>query len=260
MTAAARSIPRLSSHWKDVARRIRASRHVVLFLDFDGTLAPLAARPERARLPSGTRRVLQRLIRHRGVTLIVISGRRRAELQRRVGIPGIQYWGLYGAETGQKFQPSGAERRALRSIRAQLARRLSAYTQAWVENKGASLTVHLRDVPEVLQFLIRRELRLLLHDSRRALRLFENLRDAEIAPRRVSGKGEAVRRFLARRRRGNTLAIYCGDDFSDESAFAAVRHGIPILVGPARPTWAQYRLCCPDEIAAALAKMEAALP
>jgi trehalose 6-phosphate phosphatase len=259
MIAAARPIPRLAKHWEAVARRIQASRRVVVFLDFDGTLAPLASRPERARMPGTTRRVLQRLVGHPRATIIVISGRRRADLERRTGITDVQYWGLYGAEGGRKFESTVAERQALRRIRTELAQRLSPYAHAWIENKGASLTVHLRDVPEGPQFLIRREIRLLVNAQRRDLRLFENLRDAEIAPRRIHGKGDAVRRFLARRTRSKILPIYFGDDFSDESAFAAARHGIAILVGPERPTWAHYRVCCVDEVAPTLAKLEAAL-
>jgi hypothetical protein len=36
----------LFDHWPLVARRIRSARHLVLFLDFDGTLTPIRRRPE----------------------------------------------------------------------------------------------------------------------------------------------------------------------------------------------------------------------
>src|SRR2546428_2503174 len=82
--------PRLFSNWDQVARRIGESRRVLLFLDFDGTLAPFASRPEQARLSRRAPRILRRLARHPRVTLVVISGRRRAALLRHVGIRTIR--------------------------------------------------------------------------------------------------------------------------------------------------------------------------
>src|SRR5713226_4905577 len=98
MSPSTRAVPRLSSRWEQVARRIRASRHVVVFLDFDGTLVRIAPRPDQVHVPADTRRMLRRLARRPRVTLVVISGRRRPDLQRRVGVHGIHYFGLYGAE------------------------------------------------------------------------------------------------------------------------------------------------------------------
>src|SRR2546425_935649 len=115
---------RLFSNWDQVARRIRESRQVLLFLDFDGTLAPFASRPEQARLSGRARRILRRLARHPRVTLVVISGRRRADLLRHVGIRTIRYFGLYGWErTGRHRLPKPSQN-ALHRARQQLARPL----------------------------------------------------------------------------------------------------------------------------------------
>ena len=46
--------------WMDVAGRIRGAASIVLFTDFDGTLAPLVARPEDARITGATRAALAR--------------------------------------------------------------------------------------------------------------------------------------------------------------------------------------------------------
>ena len=48
---------------------------LALLLDYDGTLAPIATRPDLAVLPDATRAVLQRLCRRRDVDVAVISGR-----------------------------------------------------------------------------------------------------------------------------------------------------------------------------------------
>jgi len=42
--------------WNAVVERLRSAKSIELFLDFDGTLAPLRARPEQAHLPAPTRR------------------------------------------------------------------------------------------------------------------------------------------------------------------------------------------------------------
>ena len=253
--------PRFFEHWEYIARRIRAARRVVLFLDFDGTLVRFASRPEQVRLSSRARSILGRLARHPRVTLVVISGRRRADLRRHVAIQPIRYFGLYGSERSRHHGqlPKAAES-ALQRARAQLARRLSSYPGVWAEDKHTSLCVHLRGVPPRVQRRVRRELRSLARPFQRSLRLFENLRDADIVPRSNSGKGAAVRRFLAQPRFRRALPIYFGDDLSDEPAFAAVRRGVAVRVGPPRPTHARYRVRDPEEVAAALTRLEAALP
>jgi trehalose 6-phosphate phosphatase len=259
MSPSTRDVPRLSSRWEQVARSIRASRHVVVFLDFDGTLVRLAPRPDQVHVPAAARRMLRRLARRPRVTLVVISGRRRSDLRRRVGVRGIHYFGLYGAERGGGIKVSSSTRGALRSARGQLALRLSAYPRVWIENKRASFCVHLRDAPPAQQVRVRRELRSVARKFPRLLRLIENLRDAEIVPRRISGKGAAVRSFLAQPRLRRALPIYFGDDLSDESAFAALRRGVTACVGPARPTRAHYSLATPREVLSALGRIGAYL-
>src|SRR6202163_5039655 len=92
--------PSLVADWARLAAQIQSSCRVAVFLDFDGTLVNIAPRPDQVRLAPATRRVLRRLARHPRVTLVVISGRRRAELLRYIGLPGIRYFGLYGWERG----------------------------------------------------------------------------------------------------------------------------------------------------------------
>jgi trehalose 6-phosphate phosphatase len=84
----------LAADWARVTAQIQPSSRVAVFLDFDGTLVNIASRPDQVRLAPATRRVLWRLSRHPRVTLVVISGRRRSELLRCIGLPRIRYFGL----------------------------------------------------------------------------------------------------------------------------------------------------------------------
>src|SRR3989441_8594348 len=151
----------LFSNWDQVARRIRESRQVLLFLDFDGTLAPFASRPEQARLSGRARRILRRLGGHPRVTRVVTSGRGRADLSRHVGIRTIRYFGLYGWERPGRHRLPRPAQTALHRARQQLARRLSPYPGVWVEDKRTSLCVHLRGVPARVRRRVRRQLRAL---------------------------------------------------------------------------------------------------
>ena len=208
------------------------------------------------RLTPAARNILRRLARHPLVTLVVISGRRRPELLEHIGISRIHYFGLYGWESSAKWLLPASVRTALRRVRAHLKPLLDAYPDVWIENKRSSLSVHLLDVPAALQPRVRRELRARLLPFRRTLHAVGNIRDVEILPRSIPGKGMAVRRFLAQTGYPQSFPFYLGDDFSDEPAFAAARKGISILVGKRRATQAQFSLRGPAEVAAALSRME----
>ena len=81
----------------------------------------------------------------------MISGRALEDIRRRVGIAGITYGGNHGLEvegpegTLRYPVPEGA-RRALDDVRRSLERDLSAIPGAFLEEKGMTLTVHLRRV------------------------------------------------------------------------------------------------------------------
>jgi trehalose 6-phosphate phosphatase len=251
--------PPLAADWDRIAARIQSGRRVVAFLDFDGTLVNIAPRPDLVRLAPSTRRVLRRLARHPRVTLVIISGRRRPELLRYVGLRGIRYFGLYGWERGRHYPLPSSALVALRRARTQLSVHLSAFPGIWIEDKHFSLSVHLLGASPLVQRRVRRKLRSLLLRFKNTLQIIENLRDAEIVPRHISGKGIAVQEFLAKPALRHALAFYFGDDLSDEPAFEALSKGISIRVGDERPTRAQYSVRSPAEVAAVLVKLEAAL-
>jgi len=252
-------IPHLFREWGSIAKRIRENKRLVLLFDFDGTLVQIAPLPGRVRLANGVRRTLQRLVGRRDVTLAVISGRRRAELQRHIGIRGIKYLGLYGWESDGNAKLSAPVARVLARAFGILLRELSAYPGLWIEPKRCSFSVHLLGASPHLQQRVRRMVMVRLKPLRKTLRVIANLRDLEVVPVSLGDKGVAVRKFLGGPARSAALPIYFGDDFSDEPAFAAARNGITILVGRRRATQARFFLRGPAEVAATLSRMEAIL-
>lgn len=254
-----RKIPHLLKKWDSVAEKIRKHRRVTIFLDFDGTLVEIAPRPELVRLAPPARKILRRLASHPRATLVVVSGRRRPELLKHIGIPGIHYFGLYGWESDARSSLPVSARAALRRAAAALRHLLAEFPSLWIENKRSSLSVHFLAVPAGQRGRARRELRERLIPFRKALHAVENIRDVEILPRSIPGKGKAVSRFLARPAYRESYPLYFGDDFSDESGFAAVRRGASVQVGRPRTTGARYRLRNPAEVAGALARLETLL-
>src|SRR5687768_5279544 len=67
-------------------------------LDVDGTLAPIVARPEDARVPRETREVLGSLASLPGVTIALVSGRAADDTMRVAGIAGAWIVGNHGFE------------------------------------------------------------------------------------------------------------------------------------------------------------------
>lgn len=66
-------------------------------LDFDGTLSPVVADPAAAVMVPEAAEVLA-LLTSIYPTVCVVSGRRAQDVAARVGVEGISYYGLYGAE------------------------------------------------------------------------------------------------------------------------------------------------------------------
>jgi len=259
MSRAAGATPHLFDDWDPVAKRIHESKRQVIFLDFDGTLVQIPTVPGRVRPTAGTRRVLQKLAARPEVTIAVISGRRRAELQHFIAIPKIKYMGLYGWERNGSSRLSAPAFTALERARKILSAKLPAYPGVWIEPKGLAFSIHLLGSSAESQRRVRRMVRTRMRPLKGALQVISNLRDLEVLPLAVGDKGVAIRRFLAEPGSGEALPLYFGDDMSDEPAFMAARKGITILVGSRRATRAHFFLRGPAEVAAALSRVEAIL-
>jgi trehalose 6-phosphate phosphatase len=250
------AVPDLLRNWDSIAAQIRKVGRVTIFLDFDGTLVDIAPRPELVKLKPEAREILRRLARHPLATVVLVSGRRRAELLEHIGVPDIHYFGLYGWERDDHCVLPLDAQKALNDVREALEPLLKKYPNLWIENKNSSLSVHLLHVPKARHAELREELIAVLQPFQKKLHAVGNIRDVEILPRSIPGKGLAVKEFLRANAAKKSLAFYFGDDFSDESGFVAVGRGASVHVGKPRPTSARYRVKTPAETAKALGRIE----
>jgi trehalose 6-phosphate phosphatase len=246
----------LCQAWPSIARRLRAARRIALVLDFDGTLVPIAPRPEDVVLEDSTRLVLQRLARQRRIYLAFLSGRRRADLMRLLQVRGAHYFGLYGWERDGRFRVRRAEKRVLDTLRIELEEKVSALPGVLVEDKEFSVATHYRNAKADV---VRRLRKIMEEEGARAGADFHTTETQcviELLTQRVRGKGEAMKWLLGTLGK-QVLPIYVGNDEVDEGAFAALgRSGISVHVGEFAATCAKYRVESPRETTEFLLKIE----
>lgn len=253
---------RLPARWPTVQPRVLRARRVLLCCDFDGTLAPIADSPSRARLPAGTKRLLKRLAGLPGLRIALVSGRALADLKRLVGLPHVIYIGNHGLEVngaGLSFLHPKARRsrHLLHRLSRTLAQTLRTVPGALVEWKGLAVGLHWRNVPRSSQRRFHRLVKEVTapYTTCGTIRLTRGKRVVEICPQVDWDKGRVLEwllKHLAGPGHSSTAAIlYVGDDQTDEDAFSAANRagGLSVFVGRrGKQTAAQYWLKDPREV------------
>jgi trehalose 6-phosphate phosphatase len=200
-------------------------RRAALFLDVDGTLAPVVERADDARVPTEVSRTLGHLSARLGMVACV-SGRSAADAKRLVGVGGIFYAGAHGAEL---LDPSSGEiERApelaawqkpiqdfVQSLDAAEMRRIGVR----LEDKAFIQALHWRGAEDD------EEAERLVHAAEsaaveRGFEIHHGRKVLEIRPPIHFNKGVVVTRLL--KQSGLRNAAYVGDDLTDVDAFDAL--------------------------------------
>lgn len=222
-----------------------------LFLDFDGTLVELAARPEQVQLAAPLLATLARLAELLEGRLAVISGRPISQLDALLAPLRLPVAGTHGLErrTADGVLHFGALPE-LGPARAAAQALVARHPALWLEEKPGALALHYRQAP-ALGPLCDRSMAAALRLCSGAV-LLKGKMVAEIKPAGVD-KGSAIRAFLDEPPFQGHLALFAGDDMTDEAGFDMVQQGggAGIKVG-AGPSIAQFRIDGPAALAAAL--------
>lgn len=196
-----------------------------LFLDLDGTLAPIVARPQDAQLIDGARPILARL-RDRLGLLGFVSGRGLDDLQRIVGLEGCAFAGNHGFEVrrhagaattvaeAQTWQP------AIDRLAARWTPEALAPYGLFPEPKGPTLSVHWRMAPDADAATTRLHTRLAREAEAEGLAVTWGRMVMEVRPPVAIDKGTAVRELLSVGTWRH--AAYVGDDRTDADAWRAL--------------------------------------
>ncbi len=244
--------------WDQVAPRIRAAKNIRLYLDFDGTLVAFQPNPDQVRLREKTRSALRRLAKHRRVRVAIVSGRRRSSLAKLLNVRSVEFMGLYGWEDKSREPLPARTIASLSSVRKILGGLVKEIPGIFLEDKGISLAVHFRNSSAAMQRRAKVRVRKVVTQFRQDLHVLGSSSAWDVVPVQVRGKGIALRNVLSRIRKP-FLAIYAGDDITDEPAFKELSKGITVLVGPPRKTRAQFRLSDSLEVYTFLRMLEAEL-
>ena len=219
---------------------------IALFLDVDGTLLEIAARPQAVSVPEELRQRLRTLQLAGGGAVALVSGRAISDLDGlfaplalpSAGLHGFERRGASGAYRRRPL-PSAAALEAARRAMLQLAER---HAGLMVEDKKFALALHYRAAPglEEVAVVAMREIAARVGDE------LELQRGKMVVELRPSGatKAEAVAEFLAEAPFAGRRPIFIGDDLTDEPAFELVnrREGLSVVVNAARPSAAKTRL------------------
>jgi trehalose 6-phosphate phosphatase len=219
---------------------------LALFLDVDGTLLEIAARPQAVSVPDDLRGRLRALYLASGGAVALVSGRAITALDALFAPLALPSAGLHGFE---RRSASGDYRRRPAPSAAVLAAARDAMTQLagqhpglLVEDKQFALALHYRDAAhaEDTALTAMRELAARLGNE---LELQRGKMVIELRPVGAS-KADAVAAFLGEAPFAGRRPIFIGDDLTDEPAFDFVNRseGLSVVVGAARPSAARAHL------------------
>ena len=251
-----KDLRRLRSAWPEVIARIREADQRLLLLDFDGTLVGLRRHPDDVRFSERGRKILRQLVGHKNLTVAVVSGRELEKIQTLVGVEGIRYVGLHGAErAGETTVPSIAARQMVEASLKAAQAGLAGLRGIEIEDKHLSFAVHYRGARQPATEAASRVVGDIVATSNDKLRILSGKKVWEVLPREFPGKGVAVLELLARLPE-KKIAIYFGDDETDEEAFSVLPGHITVNVGSGVNSHASFYVQSPSEVLQFLARLE----
>jgi trehalose-phosphatase len=233
-------------HLEEVDSQL-SQKEIFVFLDYDGTLTPIVATPDLAIISEEMRAVVQKL--SSAFKVSIVSGRATDDVRSKVRIEDIFYAGSHGFEI---VQPDGkveinAQAQEIRGVidevHKKLQERLRGVKGALVEHVKYTISTHYRLVADEDFPKIEKAVEEILNEHTN-LRKTQGKKVFEIRPKIDWDKGKAVEWILdvLSFDPQKNIAIYIGDDTTDEDAFAVLQDkGFGILVAQEpRETKAEY--------------------
>jgi len=223
----------------------------ILFLDYDGTLAPFRVERDEAVPYDGVCDLLDG-IAAAGSRLVIVSGREIEDVRKLLNVHNIEVWGSHGLKrrisdgTVKKYPLSGETVEQLDSASDWI---LSNFPAERCEIKYGCVAFHWRGMDRSMMEITQRQIvqmwlklvtqELKLHDFDGGVELRANGRN----------KGDVVNIVLSEES-DIVMTAYLGDDLTDEDAFMAIKeHGLGVLVrSEFRETEASIWLKPPEQL------------
>lgn len=209
--------PGPSDRAQDRRRAVAHAMAPLVLLDLDGTLAPIVAHPDRSRVDAAAIRAIRALLGG-GIRVGVVTGRPSRQAERLLRVDGVEIAGLYGLEGAPPVPGAVLER--LEGV-------AGALPGAWVEPKGATAAIHVRESPSDLRASFGPELERIARDA--GMEVHPGKAVFDLVPAGVGRKGTTVERMAE----GADAVVYAGDDLPDLEAFGALdrlaARGVPVV-------------------------------
>lgn len=191
--------------------------------DVDGTISPIVNQPEAAQVTATARDLLARL--HDSLDLVaVVSGRAAADVQARVGVPGVVYVGNHGLERWRDGEVEVPPQ--IRQYRPQMQAMLADLQMIerpgmLLEDKNVTLTFHYRNVDDPPQTADELRPKINALGEKHGLAIYEGRMIFEVRPPLELNKGTAFKMLVDEYELD--AALYIGDDVTDVDALQAAR-------------------------------------
>ena len=216
--------------------------HHCIFLDFDGTLVPIADRPDDVRIDPPTLQLIERLRDKVGRALALVSGRDIHVIDRLLYplvLPVAGVHGLQRRDASGRLHSPIIDQRLVGAIAAQVEAEFHSEPGVVIERKTGAVAIHFRLRPDFESKC--HALAGKIIGERSDLHRIEGKMVCEI---RLQGndKGAVIATFLEERPFKGRTPIFIGDDATDEPGFVEVnaREGLSVKIGD-DPTTAIYR-------------------
>ena len=221
-----------------------ALSNVLVGFDYDGTLAPIAARPDDAHMRPGTRALLTAVAK--AYPTIVISGRALADVMAMLDrVPVWYVYGNHGLEPATGWSDGHPNTAAWI---ARLTPSLPPELGVRIEDKRYSVTLHYRGAPDRDRATAAIEAAV---DTLPDVSILHGKEAINLLPTGRGNKGMALTQ--ARDIFACHHAIYVGDEDTDEAAFAAGGdRTLAIRVEPSERSLAKYHIGSQPDIDAFL--------
>lgn len=232
--------------------RVRLARHAILFLDYDGTLAPFRVNRMDAEPLEGVSELLREIARLENTTIALISGRPVFEVLELVGVDEVVIAGTHGFEI---YEPGEGTHASTLSIehdsvldRAEMIARELAGSER-TERKISTVAVHTRGMESGAAADLEDAFREGVQPYREDEFEVRDFNGGVELRSKARNKGVAVRELLMDLPVAD-LIVYIGDDETDEDAFRALLPGgIGIRVSSdEKPTAATGTLDSPEAV------------
>ncbi|HVF69517.1 MAG TPA: trehalose-phosphatase [Xanthomonadales bacterium] len=220
-----------------IEKRLKVSFHVLMLLDYDGTLTEFAKKPNHAILPAKTKKILNKLKLIKQLTLGIVSGRGVYDIKKLIGIEDIVYSGNHGLEWEIEnvvyVMPGISETRELYlKILNNFGPLEKKYKGIFIEDKNLTISIHYRMLHKDLRPAFHEEFEnfIVPYLQSPLIKLLKNKMVFDIMPNVKWGKGGFIN-WLISTQKSSPLTIYIGDDRTDEDAFSELKDAITIKVG-----------------------------